>query len=98
MISFFVLIFSESILNFESGTYPLGMKSYISQLSGWILIVSLVKTAVYVISLMVIYEELEALIELSMYPIRNIKFLNIAMFDILIPFFLSAICNAMCDT
>ena len=62
------------------------------------MIVVLVKSAVYIVSIFVIYEELEAIIELSMYPIRNIMILNIAMFDAVIPFFLSAISNAMCDT
>lgn len=32
-----------------------------------------------------------------MFPVRNITFLNILSFDILIPFFLTAISNAMCD-
>jgi hypothetical protein len=62
------------------------------------LIVAFVKVGVYAVSLFIIYEELVTLMELFLYPIRNKRVLNIFVLDIIMPFLLSAISNAMCDT
>jgi hypothetical protein len=51
----------------------------------------------HIVMLFVIYEEIKTLIQISLYPIRNNTLLNILAFDIVIPFTLTSITNAMCD-
>lgn len=97
MISFFMLIFSQTIFKYESGTYPNQWKSYFLQLLGWIIIIALSKTLISIIFTYLLYYEVKAFIELSIYPIRNIVWIRIISFDIMIPFIVSSVSNAMCD-
>jgi len=97
MISFFLLIFSQSVFNYESGTYPYKWKSYVLQLFGWIVIIGVSKMIITSVFAFTLYFEVKAFIELSLYPFRNIRWLHIAFLDIIVPFIVSSISNAMCD-